>query len=242
MVKRGFRDANVYQLDPNKFDNQIKKVVLDGLIFLPILRSKRYSGYGHRHYPTDIIDQDTFIYGVIAKDKATAIRFHDAGVVDLSKRIGYYPTQGIDHDATGEMLGYPKCDRDFFSHTWLKDGCLDPMFETAMNTSNIEVVTPNEVKVGGHTYLNRLIRYFGFGVIPYFPHSFDCKPSIDFAVKWFNIMREYDEEAADACVCALNQPMTWSLNNCIIYVEHPLFIGSANGYYTSEERVVYWMP
>ena len=87
MVKRGHRRADVYQLDPSKFDHQIKRVVLDGLYYLPILRSKTYGGFGHRHYVTDTIDSNTFIYGVVAQTLDDAIKFHDAGVTDLSQRI-----------------------------------------------------------------------------------------------------------------------------------------------------------
>lgn len=247
MVKRGFRDADVYQLDPDRFDWQINKVMLDGLAYLSILRSKRYRGYGHRHYVADEIDSDTFIYGVVAKNLDSAIEFHDAGVTDVALRVKKWPPEqmnpsGIDHDVTGRLLGYPKCDRDFFRETWLRDGCVDPMFEIAVNTKNSEITEDNKVRVSGHAYLNRLIRYWGFNIIPYFPHSFDCEESIEFAVKWFSLMREYDEEAADACAEILNMPMRWSLRNCIIYVEHPLFFGAANGYYTDRKLEVIWIP
>ncbi|GAI25032.1 unnamed protein product, partial [marine sediment metagenome] len=63
MVKKGLRNCDVYQLDPDKFDRQINRVFLDNLHYLAILRSKTYGGFGHRHYNTDTIDENTFIYG-----------------------------------------------------------------------------------------------------------------------------------------------------------------------------------
>jgi hypothetical protein len=241
-VKRGLRSCDVYQLDPDKFDWQVNKVFLDELHFLSILRSKQYGGYGHRHYNTDTIDENTFIYGCVCKTLDEAILFHDAGVVDTSTRIKEYPTEGIDHTTTGRLLGYPPCCIDFFNGTWLKDGCLDPMYETAVATKGVEHVGKNHVKVAGHPSLNRLMRYWGFNVVPFFPHSFDCEDAVKFGEWWFKLMLEYDKEASEACMAILNMPMKWSLQNCITYVEHPLFMGSANGYYTDEPRVVEWFP
>ena len=246
MVKRGFRKADVYQLDPGKFDNQIKKVFLDGLVYLPILRSKTYSGYGHRHYPTDTIDQNTFVYGGVCRTLEDAIMFHDAGVINLSERIKDWPPDqmnpnGIDHIVTGRLLGYPECDTKFFQDTWLTDGNLDPMFEMALNTKDCFFVDDNSVQVSGVPLLNRMCRYWGFNLIPYFPHSLDCRHSVDFAATFFGIMKEFDSEATLKCLDLLSMPMKWSLQNCIVYVEHPLFIGSSNGYYTEEKKEVNWI-
>jgi len=241
-VKRHLRRCDVYDLTPSNFDNQIKKVFLDGLYFLPILRSKTYGGYGYRHYHATTIDENTFIYGVVSHNLEDAITFHDAGVVDVKQRIRDYPTKHIDHNKTGELLGYPECDRRFFQETWLKDGCLDPMHEVALNTESVEKIKAGHVKVSGSVLLNRLIRYWGFNLIPFFPHSFDCEEAITYGKWWFKLMQEHDQAAADACLSALSMPMVWSLQNCIIRVEHPLFSGSANGYYTSEKKVVEWFP
>jgi hypothetical protein len=247
MVKKGMRNCDVYQLDPDKFDMQVNRVFLDRLHYLSILRSKQYGGFGHRHYDTDTIDENTFIYGCVCDTLENAIKFHDAGVINLNQRIkSWLPNEmkadGIDHDVTGELLGYPKCDRDFFESVWLSGGCLDPMFEVAKNTEGAEIVDENTVNVGGNPYLNRLIRYFGFELIPFFPHSFDCKEAGKFGDNFFKVMAEYDKEATEKCYTILNMPMVWTLQNCITYIEHPLFIGSANGYDTPEKKTVRWLP
>lgn len=277
MVKRGYRKCDVYDFGPQNMMPRLKKPVVDGLFFLPMLISKTYGGYGHRHYVTKDFDKDTFIYGVVSNNLEGAITFHDAGVTDIKERIrndyGYRVINidgqhtmnltGIDHNITGALLGYPSCDRDFFNKTWLKDGCLDPMFEMAMNTEGCEIianphsiyesnfmgkhtveVTPIErhVKVSGNPMLNRLARYWGFNIIPFFPHSFDCPKAADFADTFFTLMRERDPEAADACLEVLSMPMKWSMLNAVTILEHPLFFGSANGYYRSEKVVVEWFP
>lgn len=243
-VVQGKRRADVYQLDPSRFDQQINRATLAGLHFLSILRSKQYGGFGHRHYVSDTIDEDTFIYGVVAATLEDAIRFHDAGVTDLSKREQQWfdmNPNGIDHDITGTLLGYPKCDRDFFRDVWLRDGNLDPEYEIALGTKNVEVAD-GVAKVSGNPVLNRLLRYWGFQIIPFFSHSFDCEEATKFASWWIEIMRQYDDEAVTSCLELLSLPMRWSVSNCIIYVDHPLFIGAANGYLSKEKKVVEWLP
>jgi len=252
-VVQGKRRADVYQLDPDRFDQQINRVTLAGLHFLSILRSQQYGGFGHRHYTTDKITKkcdicgkgvDTFIYGVAAGTLDDAIKFHDAGVTDLSQREKQWfdmNPNGIDHDITGDLLGYPKCDRDFFRDMWLRDGNLDPEYEIALGTKGVEV-TDGVAKVSGNPLLNRLLRYWGFQIIPFFSHSFDCEEAGKFASWWIELMRQYDDEAVTRCLEMLNMPMRWSVSNCIIYVDHPLFIGAANGYLPKKKKVVEWLP
>lgn len=245
-VRRGFRRCDVYDFGPDNIMNRLKKPALDGLVFLPILISETYGGYGHRHYLTPKFGDRTFIYGVVSTSLDDAIKFHDAGVPDVKQRIRPWPEtemnpNGIDHNVTGALLGYPACDRKFFQNTWLRDGCLDPMYEMAKNTVGAEV-RGSTVKVSGYPHLNRLARYWGFNIIPHFPHSFDCRFAKEFADQWFSIMREYDAEAADACLEVLSQPMVWSMTNAVTTLEHPLFFGSANGYYRPESVRVEWFP
>lgn len=246
MVKRGQRSCDVYDFGVDNIIPRLRKVASDGLIFIPILISQQYGGYGHRHYVVDKFTDNTFIYGGVARNREDAIKFHDAGVVHLNERIkDWSPVEmnpnGIDHDVTGELLGYPACDREFFRKVWLDSGNLDPMYEMAMNTKDHEG-KETEVVVTGNPLINRLARYWGYNIIPFFPHSFDCPHAIGFAEKFIKLMKECDEEATEACYEVLNNPMMWSLNNCIIEVQHPLFWGASNGYYTKEKKVVKWYP
>jgi len=227
-VKRGHRRCDVYQLDPHSFDHQIEKVFMDGLSYLPILRSQLYPGFGHRHYLVEELKQDTFVYGVVGKTLEDAKLFKKASVGD------------VDHNQIGELLGYPKCCRDWFLEVWLKEGSCDPMYETALNTSNHEVNDDGSVTVGGNPKYNRLIRYFGLQAIPYFTCSYECKESEKFIDWFYGLMYEKAPDACEMLLEALNMPMKWSLNNLIIYIEHPLFRGAANGYWYPEKREVHW--
>ena len=118
---------------------------------------------------------------------------------------------------------------------------MDPEYEIALNTAGVEV-EDNVATVSGHQALNRMVRYWGFQTIPYFPHSFACEEALNFSEWWVDLMAEYDKEATEKCLELLDMPMTWSVSNGIIYVEHPLFIGAANGYYPEEKKTVCWNP
>lgn len=248
MVKRGYRRCDVYDFTPDNVLPRLKKVVADGLVFMPILVSQTYGGYGHRHYLTSKFTDGTFIYGAVAQTRDDAVRFHDAGVTDVNMRIDNHPDMnptGIDHTITGALLGYPICCTEFFEETWLKGGCVDPMFEMAVATEGVDILrafTGNHVKVQGNPMLNRLARYWGFNIIPFFPHSFTCSKAADFADTFYSLMREYDCEAAEACLEVLSMPMRWSMTNMITTLDHPLFWGSANGYYREGTVTVDWFP
>ena len=215
-VKRGLRPANVFHMSPQRFDKQIEQITLDGLVFLPILRSKMYQGYAHRFYPVETIDSNTFVYGVVARDVETAEKFRKAHF------------QRTDHVTIGKLLGYPECCVHFFAEKW-QQGILDLTYETAINTPDCEIQGHTAV-VKGSPYTNTLLRYFGFKICPFFACSFQCGRAIDFAKTWFDIMKEIDRSAAEVLLDMLSMRTKWSMRNLIIYVEHPLFAGATLGF------------
>jgi len=229
-VKRGHRSCDVYQLDVHSFDWQIKRVVDDGLYYQPILRSAVYKGFGHRHYHVRQIDMNTFIYGVVSNTYDDAVKFREAGLGE------------VDHKTTGQLLGYPECCTDWFVDIWINQRQVDPMYETALATEGHVLNEDGSVTVSGNPMYNRLLRYFAFQVIPYFTCSYECKESEKFIEWFYGLMYEYAPDECEMLLEVLNMPVTWSLHNLIIYVEHPLFRGAANGYWTPEKKVVHWRP
>lgn len=215
MVRNGLREANVFHMSPRNFDEQIEKITNDGLVFLPILRSKVYSGFSHRHYPVDRLDDNTFVFGVVAESLDTAKRFKDASL------SGDHVTQGL-------MLGYPECCTRFFTKVW-KSGSLDPCYESFMNTSGD--VDPR---------LNVMLRYFGIKIIPFFPCSFNCERAIEVSGVWELVMKCIDPDITDFILSMLSKPLDWDLYKGIIEVDTPLFRGIVNGYYTEERKVIRW--
>jgi len=229
-VKRGYRDCDVYHVYPYNFDTDLQKIIDDELFYQPILRSQKYDGGGHIHYMAKDLGPNTFVYGVVSNSKEGAEKFKE-----------YSIPGNIDHKIVGQLLGYPDCCIDWFTEEWLTQKKADPMFETAMNTSGCEV-DGDTVTVSGPPELNRLSRYVGLSALPYYTCSFDCKPSMEFAGWWEKLMREYDEHAYDKLIEALNMPVTWSVNNYLVYVEHPLFRATANGFDVDKKYTVNWKP
>ena len=226
MVKLGHRKANVYHLHANSYDKDIERISLDGLVFLPILRSKTYDGFSHTHYPSDTLGQNVMVYGAMARDLKTAKKFRDANLKN-------------DHKAIGKLLGYPKCCCEYFNDIWLKNGIVDPQYESALRT-DVSVKSKNSVLVKGHPYTNQMLRYFGIRITPWFPCSFSCKESIKRGEQWFKVISDTNKELSKELYYLLDQPMKWSLLNAIIYVDHPVFYGMANGYWTGKKKEVMW--
>jgi len=224
-VKRGLRQVNVYHIDPQCFDEQIEKVVEDGLVFLPILRSRKYSGFSHQHYPVEKLDINCFVYGAIAHDLETAKKFREAS------RNGDHITQGM-------LLGYPKCCCEFFQNAWIKQKALDPCYETGLNTEGYNV-NKGVVHIEGNPLLNQMLRYFGLRITPFFPCSFKCPEAIKIGEQWFDLMNKLDSNTAETIKSLLKAPLTWSLHKSIIEVTTPHFRGIVNGY-DCERKELEW--
>jgi hypothetical protein len=216
MVKSGLRKANVYHMSPQNFDKEIEKITRDGFVFLPMVRSKTYRGFSHRHYPVKELDFNCFVYGVVAKDLETAQEFVDA-------------SKNGDHVTIGQLLGYPRCCCNAFQENWMNKKILDPCYEAAINTTgNMKDEIGVHVKV--NPFINPMLRYFGIKIAPFFPCSFSCEEAIKVGETWFNLMKILNDEAAVTTKEILKQPMSWSLRKSIIYIKTPLFIGIVNGY------------
>jgi len=226
MVRQGLREANVYHMYPNAFDKQIEQITEDGLVFLPILRSRTYNGFSHQHYPTEVLDSNSFVFGVVAENLEAAKRFRNAS------KSGDHVTQGL-------MLGYPECCSKFFTESWTKQKALDPCYETALNTLS-HTVENDVVNVEGHPYLNQMLRYFGLRITPFFPCSFNCQEAIQVGEAWHLVMKCIDEDTTDKIMELLSQPLSWSLYKGIIEIKTPLFRGIVNGYSCDKRKELRW--
>jgi len=203
MVKRGLRKANVYHMTPRNFDKEIEKITRDGLVYLPMVRSKMYNGFSHRHYPVNELDFNCFVYGVVAKDLETAQKFVDAS------------TKG-DNVTQGELLGYPKCCCETFQKNWVNQKVLDPCYEAALNTKHSRQIQ-DTVYVNGNGLTNVMLRYFGVKVIPFFPCGYDCKEALEVAKVWQSVMETMDADATKTAVDMLNQPFA-NLGRCVLII------------------------
>lgn len=226
MVRRGARDADVYHLNANAYDEQIEKVFQDGLVFLPILRSKSYSGFSHKHFPSDELGQDVMVYGVVAKDIDVAREF----------KAAHNP---VDHMKIGAMLGYPACCSKEFVKYW--NISQDPIFEIAYNTvPHTHQLSPDDPLVveKGDPRLYVHLRYAGLRIIPWFPCSFDCEESKERAKKWQSIIDDISPGTSERMITLLGMPTTWNLLNSMVVVDHPYIKTVATSYYTEANKIV----
>jgi len=226
-VKQGFRKCNTYHLYSSTYDKDIEKIMNDGLYFQPILRSKIYNGGGYVHYPSDKLGPNTFVYGVVANDKESG---------DLFKE--YSIPGNVDHRIIGELLGYPKCCVNWFIDTWIGKNKPDPMYEVAENTKGVKKTDSYTLEVSSKPELNRFIRYSGAWLCPFHTHSLDCKDAIKFTDWWGELFKQQNEFVYDELIELLSMGLTWSVNNYIVYVEHPLFRLIANGFDSGEPHYV----
>jgi len=227
MVKKGYRDANVFHLSPQNYDNEIDKIMEDGLVFKPIFRSEVYNGFSHTHFPTKSLGQNTMVYGVVAKNLKTAQLFKQY-------HLGNY----TEHKEIGKLLGYPDCCCESFTKYFNKS--FDPVYEPAENTKGIKKVN-NKITLPKKSFNEQLrvdLRYIGIRIIPFFPCSYDCVNAGKVAKTWLKVMYSLDEKITDEIIEYLEKPSVWSNLNGQVLVKHPDFLIMAGGYHDKEYKEV----
>jgi len=235
-VVRDIRKVNVFHLDPFDVDNQLRKIINKGLVYYPIFRIKRFSGFAHKHTFAEEIDRDTVIYGVIAKNIEDAKKFDEA-----SRKI---PS---DHTTIGKLLGYPECDIEFFNKYYHNPN-YDLIPEIALNTKGVRVkekIWDNGhsqiiIKVRGYPENNILFRYCGIRIIPHFPHSFDCKEAREFGKKFFELMKEKDERIANLFYKILSDRIVWDAWKGVVEVRHGWIFCVSNTYPFKNRITIIW--
>jgi len=208
----GLRKAISYHIHPENLEKQLEMLAKGGSVFLPIRRSKIYSGFSHRHIDPQPGDP-YFVYGVLAKtlEDAELFRKCSAG-------------QKVDHGSIGQLLGYPECCIRFFEKVW--GPVIDPIFEAYGSESHV------------HPYCNQALRYFGLRITPHLCCSSDCKATIEWGRQWFSVMEGLDKEAAGWLRELLSLPFTWNCLNGAAIVDTDLFRGVTNSNVSKKEVIV----
>jgi hypothetical protein len=237
MVKRGYREANIYHVFPESFDTQLEKIRKDGLTFIPLLRSKSYNGFSHSHFHVDKLGSGTMVYGVVAKDTEIANEFFLE-----HKNI----ESGGSHKHTGDLLGYPECCSESFTEYFKKSG--DPVYEVAQSSKH-KIQKDGSLLITDFDPLLQIhLRYFGLKVIPWFPCSFNCEESSKRAKQWLSVIKDVDKEQngntklTEKLLELLNKPSSWDLNMAQAVIKHPDFYGYCASYYTPEKRIIEFNP
>lgn len=110
-----------------------------------------------------------------------------------------------DDETIGQLLGYPKCCRDFFAKTW-GAGSVDPTWEMADHGD-------------GPLEANILLRWLGVRYVPHLPCGFQCEGTVKLGRKLRALIPTREREWMDEL---LAMPMLWSALNGIGEVVTPI--------------------
>lgn len=90
-----------------------------------------------------------------------------------------------EHKELGLLLGYPKCCCDFFVKNF-NDKNTDLTLKVLENSNACEFPF----------YTNIAARHFDVALLSHFPHSFECKPSIEIAKNNLKVINKHSEQLA----------------------------------------------
>jgi len=110
-----------------------------------------------------------------------------------------------DDRAEGELLGYPKCCREFFI-----------TFKDKQQKIQNDYILPafnNSLGFEFPFYANYAIRYFDFTLLSHFPHSFFCRESIQIAKTNLECIKKYSEDLAEKFEEMLKCPVLYTEND-----------------------------
>jgi hypothetical protein len=220
---RGYRDVYVAHVVPEDLEKYMADLAKVDYIYLPMLKSKKYSGFSHKHLPVQRGDE-YFYYGVVARGKhrKKALQFKEA-------------SSSGDHITIGKLLGYPDCCTKFFQDIW--GTVVDPMFEYSKETKDA-LLHSNELTVNLHPYCNQLLRYFGVRITSWFPCSGKCKNTIKIGDKWAKVMQDIDEQSYNDALQLLTEPLIWDCYRGIAIVKTKYFRGVTNSDFAPEKKIV----
>lgn len=113
------------------------------------------------------------------------------------------------HIELGLILGYPKCCCDFFADNFNEKNT-DLTLKTLENSNGYEFLFYNNITA----------RHFDISLLSHFPHSFDCKPSIENAKNNLKIIKKCLHQLADLFVNTLQSAVVYTTDEGIFLLKN----------------------
>lgn len=212
-VKRKIREAAIISVYPENLDESLQRFNKDGLIFIPLKKTKRDENFSFKLEPPKTGEAFYWI-GCLVRTKKEGEIFKEAD-------------QKHDHRTMGQMLGYPECCIEYFIKNFPVN--YDPIWVDL------------EGKVRGYPECNGMLRYFGPKIIPHYSCSPTCEASRKIGRTWLKIMKEIDKGLAKEMYNLLAEPITWNSYHGVIQVETPYFIGLVNSFpFVEKPKIINW--
>lgn len=230
MVKRGHRKAATIHLTGSTFDKEFERIQKDGMVWLPLVRTKSYNGFSHKHFPTHANDPNSSVYGVLACDMDAALAFKAAS-----------ESSPVDHETIGDLLGFPPCCTSFFNEVWAQ-GFYDPIWQAAERTPGVKYLAHNHAVVEGSILCSQLLRYGGFRVTSHLPCSLWCEPSREIGRVWWDVGLDIDPEGAEALLRVMALKQNWSVLHGVAVIETPVFTMWTNSMPTKGKWTIDYTP
>ena len=174
-----------------------------GLSVLPVRWVGNFEGF--IHYTPEGSDS---VYCIVARRREDALAFRDA-------------FEKGDHEKQGEMLGFPKCCREFFSREWAA-GFFDPIWQSASAELYGSAGARRIAEIDyAHPYSIPLLRYVGLRVGFHIPHSFNCPETIASGIERLSIAK--DQALVKLLEALLSMPIEATLLHGLLVVRTPIF-------------------
>ncbi|KKM68057.1 hypothetical protein LCGC14_1464720 [marine sediment metagenome] len=224
-------------------DRMYEKLARYGLKWRRLTRVGPSAGFSHRrHAPLQEGDPNFSWFTVVSSDDANLDAFEAAH----SKS---------DHNAMGDLLGFPSCCVGGFNEHW-PEYC-DPIWQAAQATPGVvelpyvggpySINNPPDRPVGtlqvrAHPATNNMLRYASARVMFHLTCQLQCPATIDRAEDWVRIMEEITPGGGKATIQLLSLPMAWDVCHGWVKVVTPAFTVHAGSVETQHRYIVQVEP
>ncbi len=113
------------------------------------------------------------------------------------------------HAELGLILGYPKCCIDFFAENFNENNS-DLTLDILRNSEKMEFLFFNNI----------CARHFDISLLSHFPHSFDCKPSIEIAKSNLKIIGKHGRKTASMFENILRSAVIYTIDEGIFFLRN----------------------